>query len=171
MAGAPQPTFMPTVRWRLQMGKFSFWKSDDVRRVPEPVLHYMKRRFMLPTPYASSLRCFETEGNHQGERVTKLRIFSPAMAGRFGLTMKVISDLDRHPEVLLFEGYIDRGGRVYVADRRSSVKRRPMETVGALTEDGGNGQGSAERIPRARLASYGPGAGWLSGRIDEDEWN
>jgi hypothetical protein len=153
------------------MGRFSFWKSDDVKRVPEPVLQYMKRRFMLPTLYVTSLRCFEGDGSHQGERVTKLRIFSPTMAGSFGLTLKTSSDLDQHPEVLLFEGYIDRGGRVYVADRRSSAKRRPRETVGALTEDGGNGQGYGEHIPRARLASYGPGAGWPSGLIDEEEWS
>lgn len=153
------------------MGRFSFWKSDDVRRVPEPVLHYMKRRFMLPSLYVSGLRCFESDGSHQGERVTKLRIFSPTMAGSFGLTLKTGVDLEQHPEALLFEGYIDRGGRVYVADRRSSARRRTGETVGAVTEDFGNGQGQGEHIPRARLASYGPGAGWQSGCIDEEEWD
>jgi len=148
------------------MGRFSFWKSDSARRVPEPVLHYMKRRFMLPTLYASSLRCFETDGSHQGEKVTKLRIFSPAMAGSFGLAIRTIADLDQHPEVLLFEGYVERSGRVYVADRRSSAKRRPAGTVEALIEDGGNGNG----IHHSRLASYGPGAGWVSGCADDEEW-
>ena len=139
------------------MSRLSFWRSPEVKRVPEPVLQYMRKRFMLPTLYISSLRCFETNQGHHGERVTRLRIFSPTLASSFGLTVNKISDLDQHPEVLQFEGYVDRRGRVYVADRRSPVKRKPRG-VEAAKDDGGNGNAEGAPIPGTRLHACGPGS-------------
>jgi len=151
------------------MNMLNFWKSDEVKRVPEPVLKYMRRRFMLPTLYICSLRCFEGEGVHNGEQVKKLRIFSPTLASSFGITLKKSADLNGHPEVLLFEGYIDHSGHVYVADRRSPRKHKPGGAAGA--DEGGNGQSNEERIPRTRLGSYGPGAWCTAARLDEEDWN
>jgi len=153
------------------MNMLNFWKSDEVKRVPEPVLKYMRRRFMLPTLYICSLRCFEGDGMHQGERVKKLRIFSPMLSSSFGITLKKSMDLDGHPELLLFEGYIDRSGHVYVADRRSPRKHKSGGSAGTGTDDGGNGQSNEGRIPRTRLGSYGPGAWCTAARIDEEDWS
>jgi len=151
---------------------FCFWKNSEIKRVSEPVLQYMRRRFLLPSLYVSGLRCFEHEGTFHGEPVMQIWIFDPYLASSLGLTIKKYADLGKHPEVLQFEGYIDRKGQVYMADRRSPMQRKHKSDAVSGSSNRGNGRRITEGLPKAKLASYGPGAGWPSPRtMDEDrEW-
>jgi hypothetical protein len=149
---------------------FRFWKNNEIKRVPESVLQYMKRRFLLPTLYISSLRCFEHEGIFHGEPVMQIHIFDPYLAGTLGLAIGKRSDLDMHPEVLQFEGYIDQKGHIYIADRRSPIQRKHNSDAVSGGCNRGNGDESTKVLPKTKLASYGPGAGWPPIHTIDEDW-
>jgi hypothetical protein len=160
---------MEKINRRPKMIHFHFWKHSEVKKVPEPVLQYMKRRFILPTLYVMGLRCVEHEEIFLGEPVLRIRIFNPYLASSIGFTVRKYQDLEEHPELLQYEGYIDRKGTVYIADRRSSMKRRDKnDAIPGSTSDG-NGSKNDNALPKAKLASYGPGAGWRSHRGGGEE--
>lgn len=100
------------------MAHFGFREKTDARRIPEPVQEYLRKRFLLRPEYIGELRCFGNEGMLDGQTVMQVHIFSPALAKRKGLVVRDKGDLQSHPEVLFFEGYISARGRVYLADRR-----------------------------------------------------
>ncbi|MFC1920117.1 hypothetical protein ACFLYQ_00150 [Chloroflexota bacterium] len=102
---------------------FNLRHSGEVRRLPKPIQSYMRNRFMFLPEYLGLLRCFEYEGEVNGKQVRRVSIFSPAGAEEKHLIIKKKQDLAQHPEMLLFEGYIDRQGNAYVADRRTPVRK------------------------------------------------
>ena len=95
-----------------------FREKTEARRLAKPVQEHMVRRFNLLPEYLNMLRYFEYDGVFRGEPVKQVRIFSPDMAKESGVTIRKSSDLEQHPEMLLFMGHIDGRGQVYVADRR-----------------------------------------------------
>lgn len=152
------------------MTNFHFWKHTDVKKVPEPVLKYIKRRFLLPSLYVAGLRCVEHEEMLDNRPVIRIRIFDPYLASAIGLSVRKYEDLTEHPELLQFEGYIDRKGSVYIADRRTSLRKR--DGTGAIpgSNDSSNGDGNINSKPKVKLASYGPGAGWPSHQVEGEEF-
>lgn len=81
----------------------------------------MRRRFGVLPEYLENLRCFEFEGAVIDEKVKRYRIYSPTKARQqHKITIAGLSDLEKHPDMLLYEGYIDKEGKAYVADRRKS---------------------------------------------------
>jgi len=58
-----------------------------------------------------------------GKEVRCVRIFSPYRTKEWQLSIRSREELEQHPEMLLFEGHIDRQGSVYVADRRMPLRR------------------------------------------------
>jgi len=83
----------------------------------------MKRRFVLLPEYLDTLRCFQYDGVVNGREVCCFRVFSPYRAQEQYLTISSRGSLDEHPEMMLFEGYINRQGGVYVADRRPPLRQ------------------------------------------------
>jgi hypothetical protein len=153
---------MEEINGRSKMTHFHFWKHSEVKKVPEPVLQYMRRRFMLPALYMAGLKCVEYEEILHDKPVVRICIFDPYLASSTGFTVRKYQDLEEHPELLLFEGYIDRRGVVYVADRRSSKRRRDKSDAIPSSNSNGDGSINVNALPKAKLASYGPGAGWQS---------
>lgn len=82
----------------------------------------MTRRFSFLPEYLDLLRCFEYEGLVNENWVRCIRIFSPNKVREQRLSLMTNQDLEQHPEMLLFEGYIDSQGKVYVADRRVPIR-------------------------------------------------
>ncbi len=78
---------------------------------------------MLLPEYLGMLRCFEYQGEVNGKLVRRISIFSPNKAEEKHFVIKTRLDLEQHPEMLLFEGYIDSRGNAYAADRRASIRR------------------------------------------------
>ena len=97
---------------------FTPWCKNGARRLSRPVHEYMRQRFNLLPDYLNMLRCFEYDGLFKGKQVRCIRIFSPDKAREYHFLIKTSLDLEQHPEVLFFQGYIDISGNVYVADRR-----------------------------------------------------
>ena len=100
-----------------------FRKNAESKKLPESVQNYLRRQFMLQREYIEKLRCFEMDGLLREQPVRRIRIFSPALAKKNHLAIHTNSDLELHPEVLVFEGHIDAEGKIYFADRRTAVRK------------------------------------------------
>lgn len=98
--------------------------NGEAKRVPKEVQDYMRNRFMLMPEYLGLLKCFEYRDVVNGKQVKHYSIFSPASVEENRLSIKTRYDLEQHPEMLLFEGYIDMQGNAYAADRRAMKKRK-----------------------------------------------
>jgi hypothetical protein len=107
---------------------FGLWEKTEAKRLSDPVRAFMKRRFMLTTDYLDSLKCFELNDVFHDEPVTRMRIFSPEAARGAGLSIRKATDLSEHPEMLLFEGYTNELGKLYLADRRMPSKAAAEHT-------------------------------------------
>jgi hypothetical protein len=95
---------------------------NEAKKLPEALREYMIRKFNLVLEYLNMLRCFEYDGVVNGKEVRCIHIFSPYRAEEQRLSIKHKEDLDQHPEMLLFEGYMDGQSSVYVADRRPPLR-------------------------------------------------
>jgi len=84
------------------------------------------RRFDLLPEYLCMLRCFEYDGVINGKEVRYLHIFSTYRAKDQHLSISNITDLEQHPEMLLFKGHIDKQGNVYMADRSPPLKHKKV---------------------------------------------
>ena len=98
---------------------FAYRNSREAKRLPTPVRECMRRRFVLRWEYINQLRCVENAGVVNEKPVTLLRVFNPHQARREHLVIRAFTDLDAHPELLLFEGYIDGEANAYLKDRRT----------------------------------------------------
>lgn len=103
---------------------FSLKIHNRVKEIPPIVQEYMERKFNLVAEFLHTLRCFEYEGTVNERSVQRFQIFSPEKAEH--LSIKNRFDLGQHPELILFEGYIEGHNRVYVADRRTPLVQRHL---------------------------------------------
>jgi hypothetical protein len=78
----------------------------------------MRQRFDFLPEYLDTLRCFECDTLRNGSQMRCVLIFSPYLAHRQHIAIRVDADLEKHPEVLLYEGYIDAQDGVHIEDRR-----------------------------------------------------
>ena len=91
---------------------------NEAGRLPKVIFDYMNKRFLLTHDYLTKLRCFEYEGTVGDKKVRRIRIFNPDDVTNNHLEIKTKNDLEAHPEIIIFEGYIDALGKPYAADRR-----------------------------------------------------
>ena len=98
-----------------------FQRHNEAKRLAKWVREYMWQKFMLSEQYLGELRCFEYEENINGKQVTHILIFHPSQARSQHASVRTLSDLERHRNVLLYEGYVDDQGAVYVESRRTTA--------------------------------------------------
>ncbi|MFC1947407.1 hypothetical protein ACFLXY_05755 [Chloroflexota bacterium] len=102
----------------------------------------MKTRFMLSDSYLAALRCFEYEGMVGEKQVRRFSIFSINETDEKHLVIKTRNDLEKNTRMLLFEGYIDKAGKAYAADRRSpktGKKTSTQKTENQIKNEKGQG--------------------------------
>ena len=97
--------------------------KDKAKKLPRLVEEYIRDRFILLPQYLDMLRCFEYNGTVSGKGVRCINIFSLNGTCENSLSIRSNIDLEQHPEMLLFKGYIDNHGNVYMADRRAPLKQ------------------------------------------------
>ncbi|HEY42260.1 MAG TPA: hypothetical protein G4O18_10480 [Dehalococcoidia bacterium] len=97
-------------------------RNGHSKKLPRPIHDYMRQRFGVLPEYLDTLRCFGFEGMVNDKKVIRYRIYSPTKAQQQKITIGSLSDLDKNPVMLLYEGYIDKEGKAYVADRRKSLR-------------------------------------------------
>jgi hypothetical protein len=103
---------------------FHHGRNGHSKRLPKLIHEYMMRRFGVLPEYLENLRCFEFEGEVNDKKVMRYRIYSPTKAEQQKITITYLSDLEQYPGMLLYEGYIDKEGKAYVADRRTSLRSK-----------------------------------------------
>lgn len=92
--------------------------TDKVRRISQPIQEYMSYSFNLSYTYLNDLRCFETEGEVDGQKLKNVYIFNPSLAYRKKVLIRSVKDLELRPELLLFSGFTDKQNNVTIRDRR-----------------------------------------------------
>jgi len=102
---------------------FHLGHGGEARRLPKQIQDYIRRTFFYTPEALRLLRCFEYNGEVKGKQVKRISVFNPASAEEKNIIIKTRQDLEQHHEMLLFEGYIDRQGNAYAADRRTMAKR------------------------------------------------
>jgi hypothetical protein len=108
-----------------------FRRNAESKKLPESVQNYLRRQFMLEREYIEKLRYFEIVGLFREQPVRRIRVFSPALAKKNHLTIRSNSDLELHPEILVFEGHIDAEDKIYFADRRTALRKMGDTQPGA----------------------------------------
>lgn len=96
-----------------------FLHKNQSKRVPKYLQEYMRRKFMLSQQYLAELRCIEYQDVINGQPVGCFRIFKPQMTWEQHIPVSDKADLERHPELILFEGYSDAVGIVHMEDLRT----------------------------------------------------
>ena len=97
-------------------------RNGRPKKLPRSINDYMRQRFGVLPEYLESLRCFELEGEVCDKKVIRYRIYSPSKAQQQKIVIAKLLDLEKYPDMLLYEGYIDKEGKAYVADRRKSLR-------------------------------------------------
>lgn len=92
--------------------------TDKVRKISQPIQEYMSYSFNLSYTYLNDLRCFETEGEVDGQKLKNVYIFNPSLAYRKKVLIRSVKDLELRPELLLFIGFTDKQNNVTIRDRR-----------------------------------------------------
>ena len=77
---------------------------------------------MLRVGYLKKLKCFECDSIFRKEPVKQVCTVSPDLSKECSVEIKRSSDLEQHPELLLFVGHIDRRGQIYFADRWAPLR-------------------------------------------------
>lgn len=101
---------------------FHTGRNGHSKKLPRSIHDYMRQRFGVLPEYLDTLRCFRFEGMVNDKKVMRYRIYSLTKAQQQNVTIASLSDLDKDPGMLLYEGYVDKEGKAYVADRRKSLK-------------------------------------------------
>jgi hypothetical protein len=94
------------------------------KKLPKLINDYMRYRFGVLPEYLENLRCFEFEGVVNDKKVTRYRIYSPMKAQQQKIIIAELPDLEKYPGMLLYEGYVDKEGKAYVADRRIPLRTK-----------------------------------------------
>jgi hypothetical protein len=100
------------------------WQSslaEDEEQWPANLTDCLKNEFKLCPEDMSYLRCVTLSGSFGGFTVSVVRIFNHVEAYRNGVTVSTYHDLDEHPEVIVFEGYIFKDGPVHLRKKESLV--------------------------------------------------
>ena len=105
------------------MKRLHLRKNSEARILPDAAQKYLRREFMLQNEYIETLRCFEMDDIFREQPVKRIRVFSPALAKKNHLAIRTNSDLELHPEMLVFEGHIDAEDKIYFADRRTTMRK------------------------------------------------
>jgi len=98
-------------------------KNSEARILPDAAQKYLRRQFMLQNEYVEKLRCFEMDGIFREQPVKRIRVFNPALAKKNHPAIRTNSDLELHPEMLVFEGHINAEDKIYFADRRTTMRK------------------------------------------------
>ena len=88
---------------------------------PKNMLPYLEKEFYLHPREMASLHYVGRQGSLRGLPVHYVRLYDRVMADQQGLVIRHHGDLDKYPELIRFEGYIFRDGKVYLHKKRVHV--------------------------------------------------
>jgi hypothetical protein len=115
-----------THRFESLLNKIAKWRwqpspAEDHQQWPINLIDYLKNEFQLLPGDMQSLQCVTLSGSFGGFSVSVVRIFDQAETHKNGFVVNDYHDLDEHPEVVLFEGYVFKDGPVHLRKKESLV--------------------------------------------------
>ena len=97
---------------------------------PENMLDYLEREFHLLPKDMVALRCVRRRGSFGGVPASFVRICDEVRASERGVTVRSYRDLDKYPELVLFEGHVFPGGTVYLEKREAGTTEAASPRAG-----------------------------------------
>ena len=83
-------------------------------RWPQNVLPYLENKYHLLPKEMLHLQCTRYQKKNNGMPMNFIRIFDRERAWEQGVNIKKYRDLDGHPQLVLFEGFILKNGTVHL---------------------------------------------------------
>jgi hypothetical protein len=96
------------------------WRGGEgPREIPHWAYMYLVTSLMIDPDHLTHLKCVE-QMDFEGDTLLNLiRIFDPKSAERT-VRVKNFASLDQHPDLILFEGHLEKeSGRVHITSRRA----------------------------------------------------
>jgi hypothetical protein len=115
-----------TRRFESLLNKIAKWHwqsspAEDHQQWPANLTKYLMNEFRLLPVDMASLQWVTLSGSFGGFSVSVVRIFDQAETHKNGLVVNNYHDLDEHPEVVVFEGYVFKDGPVHLRKKESLV--------------------------------------------------
>jgi hypothetical protein len=95
--------------------------AEDNQQWPANLTKYLINEFRLLPEDMASLQWVTLSGSFGGFSVSVVRIFNHVESRKRGFTISSYHDLDEHPEVVAFEGYVFKDGPVHLRKKESLV--------------------------------------------------
>ena len=103
-----------------------FWLGGEgPKDIPSWAYMYLVTTLKVPPENTTSLRSVQKVGFWDGKLVTFIRIYNPR-ASEEALQVKDFTSLDQHPELILFEGYWEKGGDRVFLECKAAPKPQPQ---------------------------------------------
>jgi hypothetical protein len=101
--------------WLWQGGKFP-------TNMPDRVYHYLVVTLRANPEHVSQLKCAEQVSYVGGVVVNLIRIFDPREAEKTA-KIKDFTSLDQHPELIVYEGYVEKeSGHIHIEPGRRAQR-------------------------------------------------
>jgi hypothetical protein len=115
-----------THRFETLLSKIARWRwqpspAEDYEHWPGNLTDCLKNEFRLLPEDMLSLQWVTLSGSFGGFSVSVVRIFNHIEANKSGFTVNNYHDLDEHPDVIIFEGYVFQDGPVHLRKKESLV--------------------------------------------------
>jgi hypothetical protein len=98
--------------------------GEGPKDIPSWAYGHLVTEFKVPPEDLTHLRSVQKTGFWDGKPVTFIRIYNPRTSEE-AWPVKDFSSLDRHPELVLYEGYWERESDCVFLERRAAPKPRP----------------------------------------------
>ena len=95
------------------------FKEKKVKKIEGPVWGHLVREHEMDVDTLSKMRCVKKDAVKENQQpVTRLRIFKPEKAEEKGIEVTGWKTFDENPELIHFEGYVEKATRkVHMDDR------------------------------------------------------
>ncbi len=100
------------------MGIGFFTRTNKPKTVPKTVQEFMAKEFNLSRIYLKDLCYFEKNTFLDNRWLKKIRITSRNLLRQTNLKIREYVDLDSHPDIVLYDGYIEDNKKIHVNDKR-----------------------------------------------------
>ena len=103
-------------------GLTGLFKPKTVKEIHDGIWgHLVTAHSLTVDTLSKDIRCVEKPGVMDGSQVALLRVFSLSDVQKKGITITGWETFDRHPKLIMFEGYLDGANQAHL-ERKNGQK-------------------------------------------------
>ena len=102
-------------------GLMELFKPKIVKEIRDGTWGYLVAHGLTSDTISQNIRCVDKPGVKNGFQVNLLRIFSLRDVEKKGITIAGWETFDQHPELIMFEGYLDGANQAHL-ERKNGLK-------------------------------------------------